>query len=176
MEISPVQFDWFGCEAYQIKGNEIFHQSLTELGNYTRRLETKPNNVNSKKGAKNKIENYRGICIQSVIVKLFDNLLTSKIETHLETIIHENQNGFRKNRSTLSNLLELDTHVASNLKNGEQTDIIYIDLAKAFDRVDHLILAKKLCALFCPLNLFKTIINFITNRRYVLMIEGAKTN
>lgn len=66
--------------------------------------------------------------------------------------------------------------VASNLKNGEQTDIIYIDLAKAFDRVDHLILAKKLCALFCPLNLFKTIINFITNRRYVLMIEGAKTN
>lgn len=80
----------------------------------------------------------------------------------ISTVIHENQHGFRSNRDTTSNLIELDTHVAMNLDEKAQTDIIYIDLAKAFDRVDHSILAKKLCELSCPLTLFKTIMSFVT--------------
>lgn len=104
-----------------------------------------------KSGAKNEIENYyRGICIQSVLVKMFDKLLARLIQKHLGPIINENQHGFRRNRDTTSNLLELDTHVAMNcLQIQTQTDIIYIDLAKAFDRDDHSILARKLCTLSC---------------------------
>lgn len=128
-----------------------------------------------KTGARNRIENYRGICMQSVLVKIFDKIITKMVNTHLGQKIHDYQHGFRTGRDTSSNLLELDTSVAYNLKARTQTDIIYIDLAKAFDRINHEVLARKLCLLSCPLQLFKVIMCFVTGRHYHLFIEGRQT-
>lgn len=61
------------------------------------------------------------------------------------------------------------------LNNKLQVDIIYIDLRKAFDCIDHQILAMKLCRMSTPLHLFKTIMNFIANREYLLKIDNVIT-
>ena len=47
-------------------------------------------------------------------------------------------------RSTVTNLLEFSNIAISVVKSGEQLDVKYTDFRKAFDRIQHRILLKKL--------------------------------
>ena len=53
------------------------------------------------------------------------------------------QHGFRTGRSTISQLLRYHDSILSNIEEGHKVDAIYLDFAKAFDKVDHKILLKK---------------------------------
>lgn len=129
-----------------------------------------------KKGNSSFIENYRGIALQSSLLKVLDIFITSKLDAHLGSIIPESQHGFRKKRSTLSNLLRITHDIALNSARANATDVIYIDFSKAFDRADHLTLARKLCALSIPLPMLRLVIGLITNRKYFVKMDGERTN
>ena len=64
----------------------------------------------------------------------------------LESIIRDTLHGFRKGRSCLSNLLCFLDQVSGLVDNGFSLDIVYLDLAKAFDKVPHQRLLNKLKA------------------------------
>lgn len=125
-----------------------------------------------KKGKITEVGNYRGIAMQSVIPKIFDKLFTEKLYNYVHELIPRSQHGFIRKRSTMSNLYELTQFLHENIHRGNQVDVVYFDFSKAFDRVDHRILAKKLAALSIPYMPFKTIISFITNRKYILKVDG----
>ena len=59
--------------------------------------------------------------------------------TYLEynNLIKESQHGFRHGRSCLSNLLFFLDKVTRCIDNGDTVDAIYLDFARAFDRVPH---------------------------------------
>jgi len=59
-------------------------------------------------------------------------------------LIRDSQHGFRKGRSCLSNLLSFMGKVSGYLDSGEPFDAIFLDFAKAFDKVAHCRLARKL--------------------------------
>ena len=61
----------------------------------------------------------------------------------LHNVLVPNQHGFRSQRSCESQLLELMEEVSKNIEAGIQTDVIVLDFAKAFDRVNHSLLIKK---------------------------------
>jgi len=65
---------------------------------------------------------------------------------HLEKheLIRESQHGFVKKKSCLSNLLVFMEEVTSYLDSGNPVDVIYLDFQKAFDKVPHHRLLKKL--------------------------------
>lgn len=111
-----------------------------------------------------KMSYYRGISLQSVIPKFFDKLLTEKITEHVQSIIPKIQHGFRRKRSTVTNLIEISQFIYENIKKGGRFDVIYFDFSKAFDRVDHGILAVKLTKIGIPLKLLNTIMSFVTSR------------
>lgn len=129
-----------------------------------------------KKGSMIDIANYRGISMQAAIPKIFDRLLTEKLYSHVNQIIPVSQHGFMRKKSTTTNLLEVTEFLHEHMKDKGQVDIIYFDFAKAFDRVDHGILAHKLAGLGMPKLFFRTIMSFVTNRRYILKIDGKETN
>jgi len=54
------------------------------------------------------------------------------------------QHGFRKGGSCVSNLLEFLDYVTKNLDNRNSVDVIYLDFAKAFDKVPHCRLLEKI--------------------------------
>jgi hypothetical protein len=54
------------------------------------------------------------------------------------------QHGFFKSRSTVTNTIELTSYVLNCIKNGMQVDAIYTDFSKAFDKVSHRLLLRKL--------------------------------
>lgn len=124
-----------------------------------------------KKGSSAEITNYRGISIQSTIPKIFDKLLTKKILQHISPIVPPSQHGFIRSRSTTTNLMSAAEFIQQNIYSGNQVDAIYFDLSKAFDRVDHYIIAKKLSRIGMPFTLLRAIMTFITNRTSHIRIE-----
>lgn len=94
-----------------------------------------------KSGDIDNIENYRPISILPAIAKIYDKLLYDHISTKTAHLINECQHGFTSGKSTTTtNLLEFVDYVSNNMMGGGQVDAIYMDLAKAFDKIDHNIL------------------------------------
>lgn len=80
-------------------------------------------------------------------------------------------------KSTNTNLLEISQYLHDNIGTAESIDVVYFDYSKAFDQVDHRTLATKLARLSMPYLLFKSTMNFITYRKYILKVEGTvRTN
>ena len=69
-----------------------------------------------------------------------------------------------RNRSTLSNLLEYRVFLSEALESGGQVDSVYTDYSKAFDRVDHGLLKRKLIKWGFSPRIVSWIYSFITNR------------
>ena len=55
-----------------------------------------------------------------------------------------NQHGFRKTHSRLTQLLEHVDTILKHLNNGQEIEVIYLDYSKAFDKVDHKVLLAKM--------------------------------
>ena len=66
--------------------------------------------------------------------------------SYLETnkLLRTSQHGFRKGRSCLTNLLTFLDQVTDGLDRGESVDVIFLDFAKAFDKVPHERLLRKM--------------------------------
>ena len=90
------------------------------------------------------IENYRPISILNNFAKVFELTLVEGLRHQCKNLIVGNQHGFVQGRSTVTNLLTITQHLSNNLDNRIQTDVIYADFSKAFDRLDHTILIRKL--------------------------------
>jgi hypothetical protein len=54
------------------------------------------------------------------------------------------QHGFFEGKSAVSNLMEFASLCIRRMEEGIQTDAVYTDFSKAFDRINHLILLAKL--------------------------------
>ena len=97
-----------------------------------------------KSGWRKKIENYRGVAILSSFGKLFESLVTQFLTSELLNHISPHQHGFLKGWSTSTNLLEFVNFLVSKIAIGDQVDVIYTDISKAFDKILHSVLLKKL--------------------------------
>ena len=119
-----------------------------------------------KKGLKTKAENWRGIVLTSHSIKIFERVIRDKLYNYFESnlLINPNQHGFRQQRSCATQLLSHTSFIFSNLVEGNDVDCIYIDYAKAFDKVDHSILLNKLKSYGVTKKYLKWIECFLTNR------------
>ena len=99
-----------------------------------------------KKGSRNMAENYRPISLSSKIGKILESIIKDNIVSHLEklSLIRDSQHGFRKGRSCLTNLLDFMETITQYLDAGQPVDLVYLDFAKAFDKVPFARLFKKL--------------------------------
>ena len=127
-----------------------------------------------KKASKAEPANYRPIALTSHIIKIFERIIRKQLVAHLErnNLICSNQHGFRKHRSCLTQLLAHIDLILQNLQNGMDTDVIYLDYAKAFDKVDHQILLEKLYSYGVRGKLLVWINSYLTNREQTVVING----
>lgn len=99
-----------------------------------------------KGGDSQTINNYRPISILPFMSKILEKLIHCRLVKHLEKndIIHENQFGFQKNKSTYMPLLLLQDNITRVFEDGEFALGLYLDIKKAFDTVNTKILLDKL--------------------------------
>jgi hypothetical protein len=131
-----------------------------------------------KKGEHYDPANYRPVSLTCIACKVMEHIVVSSTMGHLErnNILNPRQHGFRRQRSCETQLLELVDDLVDNMEAGLQTDILVMDLAKAFDRVNHSLLLHKLRRCGVQGNVNRWIQGFLSERRQAVVVEGAQSS
>ena len=119
--------------------------------------------------------NYRPIALTSHLIKVFEKVMRNNLVNFLDenNVFNQNQHGFRIGRSCLSQLLSHYDKIISLLENGFNVDTVYLDFAKAFDKVDHTIVLKKLSLVGVRGKVLQWIESFLTSRTQRVMVNGV---
>ena len=130
-----------------------------------------------KKGDKKTLKNYRPVSLLAVAGMILERVVALQIEQFFERngLLGKFQFGFRRNKSTISELLTLfDTLLEAKEMKREILIILY-DLSAAFDTVPHQILIEKLRLYgFCQLAI-KWIVSYLSNRKQFVEISGKRS-
>ena len=120
--------------------------------------------------------NYRPVSLTSHLIKIFERVIQAKVIGYLEEnkLLSCNQHGFRKGCSCLSELPVLAhfNEIYENLGNQMDTDTLYLDFSKAFDKVDHALLIKKLQRFGIEGKLLKWVKVFLSNHTQKVVVNG----
>ena len=122
--------------------------------------------------------NYRPISLTSHLIKLFERIVRTRMIEHLANyhLITKHQHGFTVNRSTLTQLLHHIESILEILEDNGNVDILYLDLSKAFDKVNHSILLHKLSQMNITGKVNEWIKTFLTTRTQYVVVNGKKSD
>ena len=101
-----------------------------------------------KKGKRQDLNNYRPISIIPAVAKVFERIIYDQLFKYLSDndLLVNCQSGFRTLHSTLTSSLEASNSWSVDIDNSLINGVIFIDLKKAFDTIDHKILLRKLAS------------------------------
>ena len=153
----------------------IFNKSLT-TGVFPEKWKVSHLTPVFKSGQKDVVTNYRGISLLSIMSKGLERCVHTHIYSHVEDLLHPDQHAFRKQKSCVAQLVQYVHSLAKTLDSGGQTDVIYLDMAKAFDRVPHEKLMYKLEMFELRNPLLAWIKDYLTNRHHRVIIEGTTSD
>ncbi len=128
-----------------------------------------------KSGDKSNVSNYRPISVLPIISKIIERNVHNQLYAYLcsKNILSDSQSGFRSKHSTTTTLLDVQDYILNNMDKGLATGVIFLDLKKAFDTVNHEILIKKLAKYGIngnELNWFKS---YLHNRSQAVRVNSS---
>ena len=93
----------------------------------------------TRKGRKDKVNNYRPVSLTCILCKILESIIRDKVMEHFisNKLFTNRQFGFLKGRSTVTQLLQILDDWTEALASGGRIDVIYTDFEKAFDKVFH---------------------------------------
>ena len=131
------------------------------------------------KGESHKMENYRPIANLCSTSKIFEKLILKRIneiqEVNNEDITRNGQHGFKKNRSTLTLSLELQSIIARALDKDEFVLVASLDLSSAFDMVNIPLLLKRMRIIGLPHDVIDLVRVWLMNRSYYVSVSGGNS-
>ena len=131
-----------------------------------------------KKEEKNLCENYRPVSITSIICKLMESIIRDKLVAHMEKnkLFSRYQHGFVPRRNCISNLLICMEMWTEMIERGLPIDVIYTDFAKAFDRVPHQRLLRKMKDIGITGDILAWVESFLSGRKQCVQVDGERSS
>ena len=128
-----------------------------------------------KKGSKKEAGNYRPVSLTCVSCKLLESILKDDIMQHLTSnkLLKKSQHGFMAGKSCTTNLLEFLKKVTEAAGKGKSVDIVYLDFAKAFDKVPTERLLKKLTGHGVGGKIKNWIASWLKDRKQRVVVNGV---
>jgi hypothetical protein len=121
---------------------------------------------------------YRPISITSVLSKVYERLIASRLGSFLERsgALPDAQYGFRKGLGTCDALLHVSGIIQHALDCGHEARIVQVDLSAAFDRVNHAALLFKLQSVGVGGCVLSVISQFLSDRKQCVVVDGSSSN
>ena len=122
--------------------------------------------------------NYRPIFLLSNLDKIFERAIFKHIYNHLRdnSILTAYQSGFTPGDSTINQLTYMYDTFCSALDSGKEVRAVFCDISKAFDRVWHKGLIRKLKTAGITGTLLKWFKSYLDERKQRVVIPGAKSD
>jgi exonuclease III len=90
-----------------------------------------------KKGDTTNPNNYRGIALQESTTKIVSSIIANRLLTNIEKHGHPTQFGFQRNMGCTDALFLLRSVLQNRREYNLETHVLFVDLVKAFDTVNH---------------------------------------
>ena len=121
--------------------------------------------------------NYRGNTLTSSVYKLYCIILNNRLSNWEDenSIIADNQNSFRKQRSTIDHISSLTSIIETRKLHNKDTFTAFIDFKKACDSIDRGILFTKLSNLGISGLMYKALLSLYDNVWCSVRINGKLT-
>ena len=99
---------------------------------------------------KDELSNYRSISNLSLISKIIERVVKSRLSDHLTSnnLVNPHQSAYCKHHSTETALLYIHDHLINAISSRKISCLCLLDLSAAFDTVDHNILLTRLSSWF----------------------------
>ena len=130
-----------------------------------------------KTGDLTNVNNIRPISLTALPGKLLEKHVHKKLVTFLEEnkLLCDNQGGFRKNKSTTQTVYQLVEEIANAKNNMKFSLAVYLDIAKAFDSINHKLLLKKLQMIGIRGMYFNWLQSYMSDRKQVVINKGHRS-
>lgn len=127
-----------------------------------------------KHGDQRKVSNYRPISLTSVLAKITEKILQVRIMDYLENNknISRHQYGFQRRKSTEDAIVGLVSEIQDCLDKGEMPVCVFLDLAKAFDTVNHAILLECLERIGIRGKVYHLLASYLRDRKQRVRVQG----
>ena len=131
-----------------------------------------------KGGIKSEVKNYRPISILTAFNKVFETIIKKRLVNFWNRfeVFSPTQFGFRENYSTTLAITHLREYILTELDNNMNICALFIDLAKAFDTVNHEILLYKLTQYGIRGFANDLIRSYLTNRKQLVCGDGFSSS
>ena len=77
-----------------------------------------------------------GITLSALVSKIYNSMVFNRVFPLIDPILRQNQNGFRKGRSTVPQILTIRRIIEELKIPNREASIVFVDFAKAFDSAD----------------------------------------
>lgn len=117
--------------------------------------------------------NYRPISLLSNVSKIFESVIYARVYNFIKQKIGNAQHGFVNGRSVESNLCTFISYCAPIVTSQGQVDVVLFDMSKAFDRVQHALLLKKMSAFGLSSQLVDWFSSYLAGRTNAVRVSGV---
>eukprot|EP00794_Sanderia_malayensis_P000634 gene634-1302_t len=165
------------CGEFSLGLKEVLTKSISTC-KYPSLWKTSKVTAVFKKGATKERENYRPISLLSIPSKIYETIISENLDKHIENynLSTQNQWGFKKGLNTESTLLYLTETWKQHIEEGKVVGVIFVDFRKAFDTVNHIILAYKLKAMGITGDLLNLLQDYLANRNQFVNVKGKHSD
>ena len=121
-----------------------------------------------------KVGDLRPITLLPIPSKIIEKVIYSQLMRFFENnnFMHENQFGFRKNKSTIDAAFKFVNDIYNNENKKLITSAIFIDYKKAFDSISHEILLKKLKTFYISDQTISWVTSYLSGRQQRTLVNG----
>ena len=131
-----------------------------------------------KKGERKIVSNYRPISLLNIDSKVFEAVMYKPLYEHFEKYMCQNQHGFMRKRSIVTNMLAFLKKIYCALDKNPKDEIVavYTDFSKAFDTVPHEALLKKVAAIGVGCCFLDLLADYLYERKQYVRVDNTDSS